>query len=231
MGLIGEGNRPITDAQVSLAFFQLAGEQAIKKAESPATFRWIDLETKGLYVANVEFETSGRWGVEVTAARPNSAPETARLPLEIRETGQAPTIGTAAPRSKTPTTNDVKDLSEICSNGPPCELHTVSVDEALSNGKPSVILFASPGFCVTATCAPELSVVLQTRLKQGERANFVHVEIFKDPRNRVVADAVTQWNLPSEPWVFIADRTGAISDRFEGLATADELDQALQAVL
>ncbi len=43
----------------------------------------------------------------------------------------------------------------------------------------------------------------------------------------MVADAVTAWNLPSEPWVFFVDRGGTIVERFEGIATLEELEGAL----
>ena len=230
MGLIGDENRPITDARVSFGFFQISGQQATKRSESEAQFRWVELEAKGLYVATAEFDTAGIWGFEVTAVRPGCAAETARVPFEVRERGAAPMIGDPAPRSKTVTAGEVPDPSEICSNAPPCELHALSLDDALANGKPSVVLFASPGFCVTATCAPALGVVLQARARQTIPTNFVHVEIYKDPRNKVLADAVTQWNLPSEPWIFVADRHGVIADRFEGTTTLDEVEAALRNV-
>ena len=49
------------------------------------------------------------------------------------------------------------------SAAPPCALHTSSLDELLSNGKPTALLFASPGFCTSQTCAPQLAVLLQVQ--------------------------------------------------------------------
>lgn len=226
LGLIGEGNRPITDAKVDLGFFQISGQQATKRSESEAIFRSLDVAARGMYTARVELDQPGAWGVEVRAARPGREQEVARLSFEVLARGAAPMIGEPAPRSKTATVRD-QPASELCSNVPPCELHAASVDEVLGAGKPSVVFFASPGFCTTATCAPTLGVVLQARARHAERISFVHVEVYKDPRNQVVADAVTQWSLPSEPWVFVADRHGLIADRFEGILTLDELEAAL----
>ena len=122
----------------------------------------------------------------------------------------APTIGSPAIRSKTLTVRDVKDPSELCTAAPPCDLHATSLDELLANGKPTVVLFASPGYCSSQTCAPQLGVLLGVRPKYGDAINFHHVEIYKDPRNQVLADAVTEWRLPSEPWIFFVDRNGTI---------------------
>ena len=227
LGLIGEGNRPITDARVQLGFYQIEGQQGTKVAEAEANLRWIDIESKGMYVAPVHFGAPGRWGVEVTASRPGRPPEVARLAFEVRERGQAPMIGSPAPRAAAASPGDRGDVDEPCTNVPPCELHAPSLEQALANGKPSVILFATPGFCVTATCAPVLGVVLDVRARQPARANFVHVEIYKDPRNQVLADAVARWNLASEPWTFLVDGSGMVADRFEGIVTAAELEAAL----
>lgn len=226
LGLIAD-ERPLTDARVSLGFYQIMGQQATKRSETDAAFRWIDEETRGLYVATADFDQPGQWGVEVTATRAGWEPRIARLQFEVRAQGAAPMIGTPAPRSKTLTTGEVGDASEICSNAPPCALHGLSLDQALANGRPTLVLFASPGFCMTATCAPELAVVLEARARRPERANWVHVEVYKDPRNGVFADAVVEWKLASEPWVFLADAGGVIRDRFEGPATREELEESL----
>ena len=63
------------------------------------------------------------------------------------------------------------------------------------------------------------------------RAEFVHIEIYKDPQNRVVADTVNEWGLQSEPWVFLVGKDGKIGDRFEGATTLDELEAGLKPLL
>jgi hypothetical protein len=154
-----------------------------------------------------------------------------RSPFEVKAVSSAPMIGGPAIRSKTMTTRDVKDPSEICTAAPPCELHSVSLDEVLAAGKPTVVLFASPGFCSSQTCAPQLSVLLGVRPKFGDAIGFVHVEIYKDPRNNVLADAVTEWKLPSEPWIFFVDRSGTIVERYDGIATAEEIESGIARIV
>jgi glutathione peroxidase-family protein len=69
------------------------------------------------------------------------------------------------------------------------------------------------------------------RPRHGDAVRFVHVEIFKDPRNQILADAVTEWHLPSEPWIFFIDRTGTIVERFDGIATAEEIDEGIARIV
>lgn len=226
VGIIDEANKPIVDATASFSFFQLSGQEGVKRAEVPATFRWVDQRTRGIYTAPVQFDAPGRWGVEAVVEH-GGQNQTIRAPFEVKATGSAPMIGSPAIRSKTQTASDVRDTSEICTAAPPCELHTESLDTMLANGRPSVILFASPGFCSSATCAPQLGVLLDVKPRHAAAVNFAHIEIFKDPRNNVLADAVTEWHLPSEPWMFFVDRSGTIVDRYDGIATAEEIEASI----
>lgn len=230
VGIVDEANRPIVDARVTFGFFQISGAEGTKRAESPATFRWVDQQTKGIYTAPVQFDAAGRWGVEAVVER-NGQQQMVRSPFEVKATGSAPMIGAPAVRSKTLTVREVKDPSELCTAAPPCELHTTSLDETLANGKPSVVLFASPGYCSSQTCAPQLGALLGVRPQHVDAVNFVHVEIYKDPRNLVLADAVTEWRLPSEPWIFFVDRGGTIVERYDGIATAEEIQGAIARII
>jgi hypothetical protein len=230
VGIIDEANKPIVDANVVFGFYQLNGNEGTKRAEAPATFRWVDERTRGIYTAPVELDAPGKWGLEA-AVEKDGQKQTIRAPFEVKATGSAPMIGSPAVRSKTLTPADVKDQSELCTAAPPCELHTTSLDQILASGKPTVILFASPGFCTSATCAPQLGVLLQAKPRHGDKVAFAHVEIFKDPRNQVLADAVTEWKLPSEPWMFFVDKTGTIVERFDGIATGEEIDGGIAQII
>lgn len=230
VGIIDGSNKPIVDAKVTFGFFQLSGSDGVKRSESPATFRWVDQQTRGIYTAPVQFDAPGRWGVEAVVEWDGNR-QVIRSPFEVKATSTAPMVGSQAIRSKTLTVRDVKDPSELCTAAPPCELHTTSLDELLASGKPTAIVFASPGFCSSQTCAPQLAVVLGLRPKYGDSVNFSHVEIYKDPRNGVLADAVTEWHLPSEPWIFFVDRGGTIRERFDGIATADEIEGGIAKIV
>ena len=230
VGILDDANKPIVDASVTFGFFQLAGTEGTKRAEAPATFRWVDEQTRGIYTAPVDLDAPGKWGIEA-AVEKGGQKHVIRSTFDVKATGSAPMIGSPAIRSKTLTPGDVKDPTELCTAGPPCELHATSLDQILASGRPTVVLFASPGYCTSATCAPQLGVLLQAKPRHGDAVAFAHVEIFKDPRNQVLADAVIEWKLPSEPWMFFIDKSGTIVERFDGIATTDEIDAGIARIV
>ena len=228
LGLLDDANRPVTGAEVQLQFFKLVGQTAEPRGTAPAPFRSSpQLGDKGLYVARATFEEAGPWGVEVRATRPDGTTQTLRLPFEVRAESQTPAIGSAAPASQTATAATPADAEKVCSARPVDEFHRLSVADALGRRKPLLVLFATPGFCPSRTCGPDLEVVQAAIARHGDRLNVVHVEIYKDAQPPDLVPAVGEWNLPSEPWVFLIDADGKIADKFEGGVTVEELDPAL----
>ena len=92
--------------------------------------------------------------------------------------------------------------------------------------------FATPAFCTSALCGPELDTVLKLRDAYANRVNFIHVEIYQYPfEEQHTAKTVDEWHLPSEPWVFTVDREGVVRDRFEGSAPREEIVPSVQALV
>jgi hypothetical protein len=235
IGLIDDRNQPVVAGSVNVELFKLLDSgQAEKRAESPAVFRFVGGASKGIWVAPAAFPEVGGWGAQVTLDAGDGSPKVARMSFQVREQFSAPGYDAPAPRSVSLTDKDVGgDVSHICSNAPPCELHSISVADALQSGdKPLVLLFATPALCTSATCAPELQAVQQLHNSYAEKANFIHVEIYQYPFDgQHTAKTVDEWNLPSDPWTFVIDKTGSVRDRFEGAAPVEELEPSLKAVL
>jgi hypothetical protein len=66
----------------------------------------------------------------------------------------------------------------------------------------------------------------------GKNLRFIHVEIYKDNdpsqgRNRWVSE----WRLPSEPFVFLVGADGRIKARFEASVSYGELVSAVRSTL
>ena len=66
----------------------------------------------------------------------------------------------------------------------------------------------------------------------GRNLRFIHVEIYKDNdpsqgKNRWVSE----WRLPSEPWVFLVGADGRIKGGFEASVSYGELVSAVRADL
>ena len=140
--------------------------------------------------------------------------------------------GDPAPESDTRTSADVAELSLITSDPEPDPaLYQLSVAEAVSNDRPTVVIFATPAFCATQTCGPMLSQVKDLRFDY-EGIDFVHVEIYddlqvEDTQDLLVVDAVVEWGLPSEPWTFVVGADGVVIAAFEGALNDDELTPIL----
>ena len=110
----------------------------------------------------------------------------------------------------------------------------MSVDAALDTGKPLILVFSTPAFCVSATCGPQVAIISQIKEKYQDMANFIHVEVFENPHliegGRPVGDtvaAVAEWNLPTEPWTFVIDGEGLVRAKFEQFTTEEEIENAL----
>lgn len=197
----------------------------------PGVFVWTTPEVRGLYRAHVEFDRPGIWQV---ALRSGGEP-TQRIPFNVAETSLTRNVGDMAPAVATPTGADVENLSEITTDpDPDPRFYQLSLDEALASGSPTVVVFATPAFCETATCGPMLDTVKAVAVDYPE-VNFIHVEVYEnlDATRREdlqLVDAVQVWGLPSEPWTFLLDGDGRVAARFEGTVDPTELRDALDSL-
>jgi hypothetical protein len=239
IGLVSN-NTPLNDpaAKVHLRFFNLdeAGTQV--KFESDAIYYGQGLPA-AFYVAYPTFDKPGNWGIEIQVQLPGQAqPIVSKQRLEVKPSSEVPSIGQPA---------IVADPA----------MYQISLDQALKNGKPTALLFATPAFCRTATCGPSLEVLQGLQKIYGSKVNFIHVEVYKYPfdqsvqaqeqaaaqasqENRALtpeqaaaglADAMVAWKLQSEPWLFLIDAQGTIAARYEGGLTKEELGPAIEKLI
>ncbi len=216
-----EGRRlPSPEISVTLEFWLDGRESQRQSAEG--IFMWAIPNVNGLYRATVELDVAGTWMVQVTPAGGESLEPTA---VTVYDEPVTPAIGQPAPRSDTLTSAD-GPLDEISSDPEPDpSFYELTIAEAVTSGRPSVITFATPRFCTTAVCGPTLEL-MRTLAPRFPTVNFLHVEVFtniNDPDNLSLAPAVEEWGLPTEPWVFVVDAEGIVIARFEGLVTEEEL--------
>jgi hypothetical protein len=191
-----------------------------------AQFMWAVPGSSGLYRAMVDFPTPGTWWVSVTPAGGDPLPD---FPVTVHAEPFTPAIGQPAPASDSATTADAP-LSEITTDHhPDPRFYEMSIAAAVTSGRPTVIVFATPLFCTTGVCGPTLDDI-KAMAPSYPDVNFVHVEVFtnlSDPENLVVVAAVIEWGLPTEPWVFVVDADGIITGRFEGVVGTDEIEALL----
>lgn len=143
----------------------------------------------------------------------------------------APDIGDPAVASNNPTVASTGgDFSKLTTRTPPDEsLLEHSIAESLQAKAPFVVTFSTPKFCSSRTCGPAVDVVEEVANRfEGGDVRFIHVEVFEgnDPAkgyNRWMQE----WGLTTEPWTFLVGRDGKIVERYEGVVSVNELEQAV----
>ena len=191
-----------------------------------------DSSVRGLYVAQLSFARAGDWGVELLVSQANAAFEPVRLAVTVLDAPATLPVGSAAPRSRNLIASDVKDLRQIdTSQRPDPRLHQVRIADAIKQGKPQLIVFATPQFCTSRMCGPVVDIVRTLLPAYGKRVAFTHQEIWQDFADKKVFPTVEEWRLVTEPWIFVVDGRGLIRAKFEGLVTAHELETSLREML
>jgi hypothetical protein len=252
-GLLSNG-RLLPDAKVAVRVYAIEGEEARLVAETPARYHRLEVieggkrihihpdgarhvhgdttDVQGVYVTQVTFPRSGTWGLEVLAQSGSGNVESARLSVGALAASLAPAVGTPAPRSRNRIASDVGDLRQIDSSDPPDpRLHQTRIADAIAQGKPQVIVFATPRYCTSRVCGPVVDIVRTLIPTYGDRVAFIHEEIWETGGLQKFSSTVEEWNLRSEPWIFVVDGTGMVRARFEGVTTRRELEAALRRVL
>jgi len=252
-GLLKE-HQPLDEADVVVRVYELHGQQAQLQAQTRAPYARLEIveqgqrvhihpdgtrhvhheatDVQGIYVTQVTFERPGTWGFEVLAKQGDGPVEVARFTVNVLEAPRTPTPGTPAPRSHNLIASDVQDLRQIDTSDPPDpRLHQVRIADAIAQGKPQVIVFATPKFCTSRICGPVVDIVRALMPAYGDRVVFTHQEIWQDAASREFFPTVEEWGLQTEPWVFVVDGKGIVQAKFEGLTTAREIEAALRKVL
>lgn len=184
----------------------------------------------GLYVATFTFDEPGVWQVGIKGADEGVA---AAL-VEVAAESTVPEAGDPAPRSITPTGSSLDELSAISTDpNPEPDFYDLSIADAVDNGRPTVVVFATPAFCRTAICGPTVEMA-KAVAADHDGIDFVHVEPFNIEAARAGSlepiEAMFDWGLVTEPWVFVIDDSGLISASFEGIVGAAELRGALEGL-
>ena len=204
-----------------------------------AVFRPWPYGTRGSYTTSLTFDAAGTWQIDVTVLGDDGESRTAQLSFPVAEETEAPDVGAPAIPSENRTLADVDDLAKLTTGSiRDPDLYGTTIADAVGSGIPTVIVVASPAFCINAVCGPQVEVLQQLKDKYKGQANFIHVDFYDNPdeiqgdlsRARI-SPIVFEWRLLGVEWSFVIDRDGKISARFESFATFDELDEALRRIL
>ncbi len=243
---LGTKDAPLAPAYgpaVTATYLPIPGTPTSEGIEQPQLVS--GSQARGVYAAPAGFGKAGFWQVEVTA-QVDGDTKRATGAFAVREQHRVPAPGSLAPRSQNLTMDAPADVprgaidSRAGSDGsqpiPDPELHETTVAAALDAGRPVVVSVSTPVYCTSQFCGPVTDLVQELSHAYGDRAAFVHIEVFRDFQNTVINRAAAEWILPdgaeglTEPWVFVVRADGVVTARFDNVATRGELEPLLQAL-
>lgn len=193
---------------------------------------------RGVYSADVTFDRAGFWAAQVTANL-EEAPMSGRAIFEVYEEHRYPAVGQRAPRTDN-LTADSEDappeaVDSRARDGEPLpdpELHQMTIAESIRRGEPALVVFATPVYCVSRFCGPITDMIGELQSEYGDRANFIHVEVWRNFQNTVVNKGAADWIYRNddllEPWVYLIDANGVIAARWDNVATRAEIEPLLE---
>lgn len=232
------------DVDTMISFYAL--ERDAEKPTQTVQGTFLDtLISRGLYRAAVDFDCAGEWGAEVSAELPDGTIATERMRFRVHPVGTTPAIGQPAPRSDSPTATSVAELQAISTDPAPFPgAYERTVAEVVSAGQPSLVFFATPAFCQTGYCGPTVNLVKSVAIDYEDDIGFVNVEPYElhmtenglqpkldDDGQLVPVQAVLDYGIPVEPYLFLVDAAGDVFAKFEGVVGADELRAAIEDAL
>ena len=207
--------------------------------QTSATFMRWPVGSSGAYVTKVEFPESGKWRMVVEVPNETGIRNFGLADFVVNLKSSSPSIGAAVPLSNNKTLGDGYELSELTTSSiPDPELYELTINQAVSTGKPTLIVFASPAFCTSGTCGPQVKIISETKNNFRGLVNFIHVEVYDNPdkidgdlSKAEISPLMQEWGLFTEPCTFLIDSNGFVHSKFEGFVTTVELEESLDLIL
>lgn len=254
VGLLTADNAFVTGGRATMRFFFLGEQENEFVSEAEAMFIALPgedpahehehahagaaSEGRGVYAAyDVAFDRPGPWQVEITVTVEDEE-RTGTAAFQVLDEAEVPDVGDPALRTRNLTVDDageappgaIDSRAETEREIPDPELHETTIADAVKAGRPVVAVFSTPVYCISQFCGPVTDMVAGLQADYGDRADFVHVEIWRDHQNQVINRAAADWLLPqvNEPWVFLINARGIVEARWDNVATRAEIEPVLE---
>jgi hypothetical protein len=185
-----------------------------------------------VYASEINFPSDGEWRIAALVKEGDELKGTLLPSAVVGEFKAIPRPGQPAPKIHTPTAADVGgDLAKITTRIPPDTQNRVDYADVLGK-EPILLLFATPQFCQSRVCGPVVDVAEQVKEETGDKAAFIHMEIYKDnDPSKGVRSQVRAFHLPSEPWLFAINRDGVVSSVVEGAFGLEKMQEVVDKVI
>ena len=259
LGIFNESRGPVGYGAVPLRFFFLGTDQPSgtpqpgptasgtylplpgsppppADASKPA---YLSSEQRGVYATQVAFDRPGFWGVEASVDL--DGPNTIRIGFKVLPKHEVAAPGDPARPSQNLTVTTpgappaaIDSRASATAPVPDAELHQTTVAQALSEKRPILLVISTPTYCESRFCGPVTDVAAGLAKEYGNRARFIHIEVWKDSRAQQINDAAQEWVSTGqgvqEPWLFLIGADGRITARLDNVATEGELKPLLEAL-
>ncbi len=194
---------------------------------------------RGVYAAEVSFDRAGFWEVEVTADIEGRGVPSATAAFQVLPEHRVPAPGERAipsdnltARSRDAPTAAIDSRARGGEKIPDPELHEATIAEAMRRGRPALVVLSTPVYCVSRFCGPITDMIEDLAHDYSDRAEFIHVEIWRNFEKGVINAAAAEWLLRDndllEPWVFLIGSEGRIMARWDNVATRGEIEPLLK---
>jgi hypothetical protein len=199
-----------TDAPVGAPIEVRRHDDGLPRGYFPLRFT---VEAPGIYVARTEVDR-----------------EVAEMSVQVHAEADLRVIrpGQPLPPLQTPTTTDARGVDPICTRSPACDLHDLTVADALEEERPLALLVATPAYCQVAICGPVLDVLLDVMGEHPE-VRYLHAEVFAHPEDdaSVYAPVIDDLGLHFEPVLVLVGADGVVRERVDVIYDRVELRDAL----
>jgi hypothetical protein len=188
-------------------------------------------DIKAIYATQLRFDKPGKYSV-LAVSKVGGQLLGAPTQVQVRPASPIPNVGDSPPRISTDTVASAGgNLDKIDTRSPHDDMHKVNFRDVIGK-RPVVLLFATPQLCQSRVCGPVTDLELQLEHSYGNRATFIHEEVYagNDVR-KGLRPQLRAFHLQTEPWLFTFDRHGRVAARLEGAFGINAFRMALEAAL
>ena len=232
----GEEAGPI---ETSARFLPVPGMEPAEDYDQPTPLEGV--AGTGVYEAFVTFDQPGMWVLHVEAELADGTTASGSGRFEVLEEPAILDVGDEAPRTQNLTVADAGDVAPVAIDSraqgddaevPDEHIHDTTIAEALEEGRPVVVLFSTPVYCVSRFCGPITNVFADMAQEYEDRAAFIHVEVWRSFEESQLNEAAAEWIVDDsggrEPWTFLIDGDGTVLARWDNVLDAEALRQHLE---
>lgn len=238
---LGTKSSPLASAErgpeAEAKWFPVAGQEL----DEPPTVPTVVAPSKGTGVYEAEavtFDKAGVWQVDVevdvgTGEKATTQFEVLPENRVIAPGDEAPRVENHLPGTSAAPPKAVDSRAEDDGSVPDPELHSMTVADAIGNGRPTMVVVSTPVYCQSQFCGPITDAVQRLAQRFGDRMNFIHLEVWRDFERQAINKAAADWmyrdggDNANEPWVFVVDRDGVVRHRLDNVISDAQLDEAV----